>query len=559
LLSPKRQMSTTSTTQPDGRADRLLDEATGGAPTTRPQQRSRRPSLPLVAAYIVFAVLLFYASGGTLFIASILQQTGHLPTDRAWLTVLFPNGFGNFDPDESGHVELVKQDYLTLAMPWFVLCLVWEALLVCRWMPPEKRPLHTYSFNDTIMSISTGVLYILVSKIVLLNWGSALYELIWDNARVTSAFSDVEDPLAWWVSFFLADFFYYVYHRASHWFSWLWASHLVHHCGEEYNLSTALRQPATDFLTPTRFLSSLPLAFFVPAPLTTFQAQLGLLYQFWIHTQVVPPLPLIEYVINTSSLHKIHHARNAHLLGKNYGAVLSVWDWLGGTLEFEHLEGEPIYFGIVPPLKSWSVVWANFCHFHYMATVQRRWHGLASPFVHWTPPGGRCPKLGMRLNPEAKFETPAFSLSFRIFIAFEFVSVVLFGIYISYINTSTWSFGEKSGFYAASFAFALAAFSCMGLLQSVEGIHTARRALQVHRAWSLFLLLAGLAAFLWAWLADQIETRRVFMRDSIVVMFYACFCLSCLVWLQLSLRSKARPEARDLVCEEQPSVQGLSA
>ncbi len=38
----------------------------------------------------------------------------------------------------------------------------------------------------------------------------ALYKLIYQHARLTNQFSDIESPLSWWVGFFLADIFYYV-------------------------------------------------------------------------------------------------------------------------------------------------------------------------------------------------------------------------------------------------------------------------------------------------------------------------------------------------------------
>ena len=145
----------------------------------------------------------------------------------------------------------------------------------------------------------------------------------------------------------------------------------------------------------------------VPQELAVAHWTFNLLMQFWLHTALLPPLPWVELVLNTPSLHRVHHGRNLLALGKNYGAVLSVWDRLGGTFEPEErvLRDEgPMMYGVVPPLQSWDPVWANLHHWHHLLFVQTRWHGLTAPFRHWTPPRARCPALGSRMNPWGKFD-----------------------------------------------------------------------------------------------------------------------------------------------------------
>ena len=42
------------------------------------------------------------------------------------------------------------------------------------------------------------------------------------------------------------------------------------------------------------------------------------LYQFWIHTRLIGKLGPLEWVLNTPSHHRVHHARNPKYLDKNY-------------------------------------------------------------------------------------------------------------------------------------------------------------------------------------------------------------------------------------------------
>ena len=73
-----------------------------------------------------------------------------------------------------------------------------------------------------------------------------------------------------------------------------------------------------------QLVSLMPCALFFPWPLASMHASLSLLYQFWIHTSLIPRTPTFELVFNSASLHRIHHVRNQDQLGKNYGAILSV-------------------------------------------------------------------------------------------------------------------------------------------------------------------------------------------------------------------------------------------
>ena len=141
------------------------------------------------------------------------------------------------------------------------------------------------------------------------------------------------DPGDWWVwplLFFADDLAYYWFHRVSHESRLFWASHVVHHSSQHYNLSTALRQtwvPMTYF----PFWLPLPLLGF-PVWMVLLAQAWSLIYQFWIHTERIHRLPKwVEGIWNTPSHHRVHHGSNHQYLDKNYGGILIVWDRLFGT------------------------------------------------------------------------------------------------------------------------------------------------------------------------------------------------------------------------------------
>ena len=94
--------------------------------------------------------------------------------------------------------------------------------------------------------------------------------------------------------------------------------------------------------------------------LILFCAGLNLVYQFFIHTEVVRRLPFgLEYWLNTPSHHRVHHGTNARYLDRNYGGVFITWDRMFGTFEAER-DDEPARYGIIKNLATFNPLWVAF-------------------------------------------------------------------------------------------------------------------------------------------------------------------------------------------------------
>jgi sterol desaturase/sphingolipid hydroxylase (fatty acid hydroxylase superfamily) len=155
-------------------------------------------------------------------------------------------------------------------------------------------------------------------------------------------------PLVFLLTLLTADFIYYWKHRAAHEVRFLWVFHSVHHSSNEYNLSTAIRLPW--------FGAFLDAFFYVPAVLVGFDPVLlllgkilVLLYQYWIHTEVIGSMGWFDRCFNSPSNHRVHHGSNRKYLDMNHGGVLIIWDKLFGTYQKE--EERPVY-GLTKPLVS---------------------------------------------------------------------------------------------------------------------------------------------------------------------------------------------------------------
>lgn len=157
-----------------------------------------------------------------------------------------------------------------------------------------------------------------------------------------------DSPLTTLAAVFATDFVYYWQHRFSHTTRWLWFFHEVHHSSKYFNLATSFRLHWLGRLIAPIFFGPLLLLGFRAEQVTLFFI-LNLFYQFFLHTQMIGKLPLVEGVFNTPSAHRVHHARNKGYLNKNFGGILMCWDRLFGTYASEV---EPAKFGIIGKFES---------------------------------------------------------------------------------------------------------------------------------------------------------------------------------------------------------------
>ena len=231
---------------------------------------------------------------------------------------------------------------------------VFTLMILCEFIYGYLKKKNNYRLNDTVTSIGLG----LMSRYpALLGLGvqGLVYAFISNQFNLGLLAS--YDPYVWVIAFILYDLSYYWLHRSHHQIKVLWASHVVHHHGEEYNLSTALRQTGTDFLFKWIFYTPM-LLLGIPVEIFVTVAALNLIYQFWVHTEHIKRLGILDYIFVTPSNHRIHHAQNKEYIDANYGGVFILWDRMFGTFIDEREDLKPIY-GTSKPLNSWNPLWAN--------------------------------------------------------------------------------------------------------------------------------------------------------------------------------------------------------
>ncbi|MGH8795055.1 MAG: sterol desaturase family protein, partial [Stackebrandtia sp.] len=209
--------------------------------------------------------------------------------------------------------------------------------------------------------------------------------VVYAGAFVLSPFELGPGSVWVWVALFFADdLAYYWFHRCHHRIRLLWASHVVHHSSQYFNLTTALRQSWTP-------MGGLP--FWLPLALLGFppwmillQQSISLTYQFFIHTERVGVLPKpIELIFNTPSHHRVHHGSDDIYLDKNYAGILIVWDRLWGTFE---AESKRVTYGLTENIRTFNPLRVAFHEYAAVwrdVTTARSWRERAG-FV-FGPPG----------------------------------------------------------------------------------------------------------------------------------------------------------------------------
>ena len=231
------------------------------------------------------------------------------------------------------------------AIPFFVIAMLLEVYVTI------KQGIKTYEKKDAFSSIAMGLGNVLLgffSKALVL----LAFFYIYEHFRLFTI------PIVWWSFipiFFADDLAYYWFHRISHECRLFWASHVVHHSSQHYNLSTALRQTWSGGFYSFVFWLWLPILGFHPG-LIMLQMSISLLYQFWIHTEAIDKLPKwFEAVFNTPSHHRVHHGSNPLYLDRYHAGILIIWDKLFGTFQPE-LKEEKVVYGLVKNIDTYNPI-----------------------------------------------------------------------------------------------------------------------------------------------------------------------------------------------------------
>jgi len=370
----------------------------------------------------------------------------------------------------------------------------------------KKRGQKYYRFNDAITDLNIGIGN-QVTGVFFKIFYLGLYYYVSEHWALFHLKNNV---WTWLGCFLLFDFIFYWAHRWGHTVNFFWGAHVVHHSSEEYNLAVALRQPW--------FHNLIAFFLFLPIPFLGFQPEIFLtaagahtLYQFWIHTKAIGKLwKPIEYIFNTPSHHRVHHAVDPKYIDKNYAGVFMFWDRLFGT--FKEEEEEP-HYGITTPLNSWNPTWANLHYYVEMiqkARKMKRWKDRLYMLV--ARPGWLPQEMGGYQAPreiDEKTYSKYDARTSKPFNRYVFVQFMLIAIGTS---AFMYHFGSISLFYKVAFlgVLILSIMICGAIFENKWWVIAAEYA-------RLFLIILSLNTFYYYWHIDWFAVMLVGSLIAFVV------------------------------------------
>jgi sterol desaturase/sphingolipid hydroxylase (fatty acid hydroxylase superfamily) len=239
-------------------------------------------------------------------------------------------------------VNSLDQFLLYVALPGVVGASLLEAVVLAR--------LRSYDWRASAVSLFDLVARIGVQIFLPLSIALPVIGFVYRHRIGAIA---LDNWIAIGALFIGQEFCYYWFHRAAHRVRWFWCNHAVHHSANELNLAAAYRIGILSRATGSTMFF-VPLVWLGFEPRIVFEMlSLNLLYQFWIHATWIPKLGWLEYVLNTPSAHRVHHAANLEYLDANYGGVLIVFDRLFGTYRAER-DDVPCRYGLVEPMTGYN-------------------------------------------------------------------------------------------------------------------------------------------------------------------------------------------------------------
>ena len=236
----------------------------------------------------------------------------------------------------------VGTKFLVLILLAFLAELIWS----------KVKQNNAYNFKETMGNLGIVIGNNLL-KPVSLGWKFLVFGAVESYQIFTIPTSGYTILL----TFFVAEFAYYWYHRLCHEIPILWTLHHTHHSSLWYNLTTAVRLNwLGSFVSPVFFIPFVIIGF--SSKILLGSLALGLLYQFFLHTEAVGRLGFFEgWLLNTPSAHRVHHGSNEKYIDKNYGGMLIIYDRLFGTYQ---AETEKVKYGVTTGFLSHNPITLNF-------------------------------------------------------------------------------------------------------------------------------------------------------------------------------------------------------
>lgn len=237
----------------------------------------------------------------------------------------------------------------------FVAIAIVMFVLGTEYLVARRKGKKIFRFENTIANISMGI-FDRIAGVFMVPIIYFYFDFLYQNFSIFN----IPETVSWFiVAVLCSDFTWYFYHRSGHRVNLFWGAHIIHHQSEDYNYSVAFNLTPFQVFVRVMFWSVMPVIGFSAKMVLGTHLVIGL-YQFLLHSPLIPKLGIIEEFMVTPSHHRVHHGSNEKYLDKNFGGVFIVWDRLFGTFE---REDEEVSYGITKDINSRGFL-TNVFHYY---------------------------------------------------------------------------------------------------------------------------------------------------------------------------------------------------
>ncbi|MDO6801605.1 sterol desaturase family protein [Wenyingzhuangia sp. 1_MG-2023] len=333
-----------------------------------------------------------------------------------------------------GEVSLMPQNdkaslFIAIAVVMFVLG---TEYLIAR-----RKGKTIFRFENTIANISMGIFDRIAGVFMV-----PIIYFYFHYLHEYFAIFEIPETVGWFVfAVFVSDFTWYFYHKSGHKINLFWGAHIIHHQSEDYNYSVAFNLTPFQVFVRVMFWSLMPIIGFSAKMVLGTHLVIGL-YQFLLHTPLIPKLGIIEEFMVTPSHHRVHHGSNERYLDKNYGGVLIVWDRLFGTFQ---REDEEVSYGITRDINSRGFLTGVFHYYGNLFHLMKQMPTLGGKLnvllkgPDWIPASGELEHLPLYVD-KGTYEYKVYTKGQKTYIIGSLVlTIVVLGFmsaFITYIPTA---------------------------------------------------------------------------------------------------------------------------
>ncbi|NJB82430.1 sterol desaturase family protein [Wenyingzhuangia aestuarii] len=304
----------------------------------------------------------------------------------------------------------------------FIAIAVVMFVLGTEYIVARRKGKKIFRFENTIANISMGI-FDRVAGIFMVPIIFFYYHYLHEYFAVFN----IPETTSWFLfAVLISDFTWYFYHKSGHKINLFWGAHIIHHQSEDYNYSVAFNLTPFQVFVRVLFWSLMPIIGFSAKMVLGTHLVIGL-YQFLLHSPLIPKLGILEEFMVTPSHHRVHHGSNEKYLDKNFGGVLIIWDRIFGTFQREE---EEVSFGITKDINSRDFLTSVFHYYSNLIFMMKQMPTFSGKMMvlykgpDWNPESGALEHLPLYID-KGTYEYKEYSTLEKNYIIANLVLMIL--------------------------------------------------------------------------------------------------------------------------------------